>query len=200
MLFYLLALNSHPCVWGIGCANPIKNNGSRGLNSPPTMLKMCPQKNAACVIDLGYLFELAKWISWIFVASFESTPILNQTHRLLKDLIWHLTILYINIPHFFLDQHNPSKSQHQQSLHQKNKMLLLSLCSSTEFCRSLVNLDRFIFCHFLNCEQDLAGSALWKHSHKQSHFITLKEIDSVASAKVVIFCDTERWFFALSPG
>lgn len=132
------------------------------------MLKMCPLKNTLCVIDLGYLFELAKWISWIFVASFESTPILNQTHRLLKDLIWHLTILYINIPHFFLDRHNPPKSQHQQSLHQKNKMLLLSLCSSIGFCRSSANLDRFIFCHFLNCEQDLAGSALWKHSHKQS--------------------------------
>lgn len=83
------------------------------LNSPHAMLKMCPLKNTACVIDLGYLFELAKWISWIFVASFESTPILNQTHTLLKDLIWHLTILYINIPLFFLNQHNPPKSCHR---------------------------------------------------------------------------------------
>lgn len=74
------------------------------------MLKMCPLKNTACIIDLGYLFELAKGISWIFVASFESTPILNQTHALLKDLIWRLTILYINIPLFFLNRHNPPKS------------------------------------------------------------------------------------------
>ena len=108
--FYLLAFTLEPCVCGIGCANPINNNGNRGLNSPHAMLKMCPLKNTACVIDLGYLFELAKWISWIFVASFESTPIFNQTHTLLKDLIWHLTILYINIPLFFLNRCNPPKS------------------------------------------------------------------------------------------